>query len=524
MTAQPPAKKKRTYTKRARRDPIPSEAGSPAPSDTEGRPKGPKRSGSGAVRRVVIQQRLEAAIAIGQEPQFCSHCGAIDTPTWRKLYVKTVDGQPTDLDSQEAEGEKVGVEAIEWDPDTSEVTKFVVRKVMKVKKDSDVGEGFETYDVCNPCGLWFNKHRKMRPSERWNKEVLNRRSKKQRLNSGEEPATDGLEPPSEAFFTDQIIPEDALESEGSSNDPQLRPDAGSMGKQPPPAKRPRASSMQPQPRRRSGNGMNASQLDAALTRAVQSSPVPFRGSQDSPIEISPTPKPTRRLLFPSPRRDGEVKSLDDNGQASLNATPPSKSKTPGSTSTLKAVDFATDADVNVFEAFTSLDVDKENLDPAVDVDGDLMHLFEGSPTAVFKTPGKTPSKRNTTTPRSQRTLDHLLKTPTPSSRQRKPTSTPRATLPNDFLTSPSSSRYFLRSTPSRAERTPARSSPHAIATGHEMTPFSRHLAQILSDANEVAVFTSPSRALDFGDLPSFATPGGKSDGAGDMGWMDEMLA
>ena len=146
-----------------------------------------------------------------------------------------------------------------------------------------------------------------------------------------------------------------------------------------------------------------------------------------------------------------------------------------------------------------------------------MRLFEGSPTAVFKTPGKTPAK-TAMTPRSQRHFEHLLKTPTPASRKRKPLSpNPNAANAsaaiNDFMTSPSSTRYFLRSTPSRQERTPGRqgSSPNlgSEATGNEMTPFSRHIAQMLSEANTsgIGAFTSPARALDFSDLPTFTTPG-----------------
>ena len=260
--------------------------------------------------------------------------------------------------------------------------------------------------------------------------------------------------------------------------------------------------MQAQMTRRGSDqeGLNASELDAALTRTVQSSPA-FNGSQQSPIEIEDlTPRPTRRLLFPSPRRDGEVKSLDDNGQATLKSFSPQKSMTkPGLDLTFEQTS------TNIFEAFT---FDKENLAPPVDgtMDDDLSYLFEGSPSGLFKTPFKTPTK---STPRS---LQHLTKTPTPASRKRNPLS-PNANATNganhgnvnDFMTSPSSSRYFLRSTPSRISRTP-RSGNDAYT--QDVSPWSRQLAQMLSDANDpAATFTSSNQQFEFSDLPTFTTPG-----------------
>ncbi|KAK3066172.1 hypothetical protein LTR53_017588, partial [Teratosphaeriaceae sp. CCFEE 6253] len=407
----PPPKGK--STKRPRADANGSEAGSPAPSDTEGQPSLPGRSGSGAQRRTVMQ-RLEASLAKNEMPTHCIHCGAIETPVWRKLWVRVYDGKPSPLDEAEGEGETIGLETLEHDPETNEVTKFMVRKSMKRSQQSRPGEGFEGVTVCNPCGLWFNKFRNMRPPEKWHRKTGGRRPKQLKNPAGGDGfATDGLEPPSEAFFTDAVGPEDAVDDEPSLHDTQLDGTGPGLQMQWPQVARKRANSLQPLSRRRSSDGMNASQLDAALTRAVQSSPVPFRGSQHSPIEIPDiTPRPIRRLLFPSPRHNGEVKSLDDNGQASLNATSPAgKGSASKQSDLLKAGVMVEDMNVNVFDAFT---FDKENADPAMDLDDDLMRLFEGSPLAMAKMPGKTPL-RTTMTPRSQRQFEHLLNTPTPAS-------------------------------------------------------------------------------------------------------------
>nr|POF14100.1 hypothetical protein CFP56_03124 [Quercus suber] len=531
--SQNPEQPRRKPLKRSRTQ-AESEAGSPAPSDNESRPRGPKRSGSGATRRMVIQDRLEQSLASGEAPQFCAHCGAIETPTWRRLYVKYVNGKPSPLDEAEGEGETIGVEATETDGETGEVVRFVIRKSLKRDKNSRLpkpGEDFEDTTLCNPCGLWFNKTRTMRPSDRWGKKPNSRKSKKSRLGESVGMSTDGIEPQSEAFFTDAIessesyddIPGDEISSSNTDDD----------GKKPAPIERLRATSLQPEQQGHDGGNdkWNASRLDAALSRQVQSSPLRF-GSKASPIEIDElTPKPTRRLLFPSPRKDGEVKSLDDNGQSSLNATPPQgKAGAQSSTSSSKLSLSAVNTDVNVFEAFTC---DKENMGLHLDHFDALAGLFEGSPSSMFKTPRKTPSKN--TTPDSRNRIDNLLKTPTPASRKRKPLSTDKnasnigptslanaaAAAMNDFMTSPSSSRYFLRSTPSRAGRTPGRSNN----SGHDLvSPFSRQLAEMLSDSNEpLAPYTSPSRGsggpFDFSDLPTFTTPGRQMDWTG----IDEML-
>lgn len=479
-------------------------------------------------------------------PTYCNHCGAIETPTWRKLYVKHVNGKPSPLDEVEGEGETIGVEPVEWSPETGEVTRFVIRKSMKKTRDSTPGKGFEDTTLCNPCGLWFNKFRSMRPPEKWHRKTTSRRSKKQKDEGPDSMMTDAMEPRSEAFFTDNLgqdesaeipdLPEESTTESFDENQPHQAP-----------IRRLRANSMQPAPRLRSGGGgMNTSQLDAALMRAVQSSPVRFHGSQESPIEIPDiTPKPTRRLLFPSPRQAGKMKSLDDNAQASLSATSPSRKNDGGNFGMPEKGDIAGHHDeVNVFEAFT---FDKENVAPEADLDDGLAHLFEGSPTTVFKTPRKTPSKIPSLTPRSQLQLNHLLKTPTPPSRKRAPLSSKPNTAENatvtgqpihDFMTSPTSSRYFLRSTPSRQGRSPAsvRGNQHNVALSYDggpcndMTPFSRHLAQMLSDANDSAsatTFTSPCRSsgLDFaglGDMHAFAIPA--RDGGIDWSQMGDILS
>ncbi|KJX99233.1 hypothetical protein TI39_contig368g00002 [Zymoseptoria brevis] len=505
-------KQKRKPLQRSRTTYNESEAGSPAPSDTEGRPRGQARSGSAAPRRKIIEQRLQASIANGEMPQFCTHCGAIETPTWRKIYVNKGEGKPSPLDYVEGEGETIGVEITETDEVTNAPLKYVIRKCMKKTKLFSPGQGFEETIVCNPCGLWFTKTRKMRPADKWHRKSNSRKSRKAK--GDESLLTDGVEPQSDAFFTDQITLEDDAE-DGEAVEEATADSSEPPADQPARRNRPRAISMQSQVRRASGadGGNGRIRRDAAMMRATQSSPVRLRGSQASPIELEETPvKPTRRLLFPSPRRDGEEKSLDDGKSAArksnLSSPPLPSEKTVKAAA--KSVTIAEQTDINVFEVFTN---DQENLPPPLDNDENYDDLFDGSPGTIFKSPflRRTPSKR---TPTSQKVkhFDDLLKTPKQSTRKRKAlTENPNCANNPDLdaiLISPSASRYFLRSTPSRVERTPG---GRSVSGGSqrapvEMSPFSRHLSQMLGDATGTSepAFTSPSQQqFDFSDLPTF---------------------
>lgn len=505
--ASAPPAKKRQMTNRARSAHPDSEAGSPAPSDTEGRPAGPNRSGSGAQRRKIIEQRMHDAVAKGEMPQYCVHCGAIETPTWRRLYFKIMDGKPCKLDSVEGEGETVAVSPLEWD-EAGEVSKFIIRKSMKKAVKDAAGPGFEEIMICNPCGLWFKKNRNMRPKDKWGKKSGPRKSRKNRM--GEiGVATDSVEPESEAFFTDAMMPEDGT-AEVVSEAPQA---VATMETHPMQHTRPRSHSMQAQHRVENTAQWDSTQLDAALQRAIQSSPGRFQGSQDSPIEVDDlTPKPTRRMLFPSPRKDGQMKAVDDHvaSEKPNSPTESEKQKLPSAA--------IGQNDVAIFDAFL---FDKENMPPPFDDDDELAHLFDGSPTAHFRTPGKTP--RKTPHKSSQPSIDQLLKTPTPASRKRK-LLTPSAAAANnanqngngnadnDFMTSPGSSRYFLRSTPTRLANTPGRRSALGSDHSQQASPFSRHLSQLLNNATGGSgdCFNSPNGgmgALDFDNLPTFTTPG-----------------
>ncbi|GAB7345609.1 hypothetical protein MBLNU457_3908t1 [Dothideomycetes sp. NU457] len=478
------------------------------------------RSGSGAKRKKVIQDNLARAVASGAMPMFCANCGAIETPTWRTLHVKTVQGCPDDYVNPDPEtATTTGIEVIDREKDSDKVTKYRIIKSMRKSRDRVQMHGYETMSVCNPCGLWFNKFKYMRPEDKWNSRPRAKKNRQVRNNGLQ---SDMVEPqsdyPQSGLWTDAMQPDDtneetekASEEPEDSDEPQMPP--------PPITNRPRASSMQGQSRRAvSQDQWDSATLEAALQRAIQSSPARLLGTQESPIELEddPTPKPTRRLLFPSPRKDGEVKSLDDScismGQG-------------------KQLNSKDDTSVNdPFQIGTSA-TDKENL-PPFDVDDDLAHLFEVSPSAYLKTPVKyTPQK--TPTSKSMAQFEALLATPTPSRRNISggsvTTRTPNRGL-DPFLPTFSSSetRNLFPVTPSRNISNSITSpSPNREV----MTPFTRQLTEFLngsakgdsqglgmnfglhvtSSSSRVgsgALFGTPDKhGFDFSDMPTFMTPG-----------------
>lgn len=124
-----------------------SEAASPAPTDDGILPKQP-RSGSGAKRKKTIQDKLVQAIAQGELPAFCGHCGSIETPTWRALFTKVIEGSPSEL-GPELDGVTMGTEIIDRDQDTGKITKYRIIKSTRKGKDPLEVKGYDALQVCN---------------------------------------------------------------------------------------------------------------------------------------------------------------------------------------------------------------------------------------------------------------------------------------------------------------------------------------------------------------------------------------
>ncbi|OCL09590.1 hypothetical protein AOQ84DRAFT_388075 [Glonium stellatum] len=433
------------------------------------------RSGSGARRSNHIKEKLESSVAAGQMPPYCHNCGEIQTPTWRKAYTRLEQGSPDDLETSSEEYGIVGFEIVKGGDGEDILQQYRIFKQSLTSDERDSGT-FQMLQLCNPCGLWFNKKGSMRPPEIWEKaaekaadksgEKIKRKrtkpvekvSRKRRQGNQTDSRFEASQEPPSSNFTNQLITKEAKEA-------LFRPQHQSEPSETSRTTRPRASSVQPSSHATS----NTNQLDdttavAALRRAIQSSPAGFLGTKHSPIELEPdlTPTPTRRLLFPSPRKEGEIKTLGD-----LAKSESLKLIGTGSTSHKKSL--TTDPDSNGLE-----ENDKENCPPLLEGQDDLAHLFEDHETITLQT-----------TPRSGHSFSELLKTPTPKSGRN--TLTPRRF--------PGTSGDLLGfDTPSRGMRG---------GTLAPMTPFTAQLNQLLSDG----LASSPSHGFDFSAFSTFDTPG-----------------
>lgn len=113
---------------------------------------GPQRSGSGAKRRKAIQKRLVSAVSSGETPPFCEHCGAIETPTWRKAWGKTITGSLDHVRVSDEEGGIIAIREVKKD-EAGNVVSFGVLK--KSLLDSD--EDFKEVQFCNRQWNRFGK-------------------------------------------------------------------------------------------------------------------------------------------------------------------------------------------------------------------------------------------------------------------------------------------------------------------------------------------------------------------------------
>ena len=203
---------------------------------------------------------------------------------------------------------------------------------------------------------------------------------------------------------------------------------------------------------------------AALERAIKSSPHKFHGTQHVPIEVEDdlTPQPTRRVLFPSPTQSEDVNSRRNSMVQSIGC----KDNRPSRRSRTNSLSQA----------------NKENCPPQTE-QSELNQIFEGDHQPLIRSTTPTPASSNRGT---------TLKTP-----NRSPSRLPPTT--GDFFSS--AAKALLRP-PSTPKRTPTKDSQPL----GEMTPFTAHLNQLLSDANN----GSPgSQNFDFPSLPSLRNTPGK---------------
>ena len=101
-------------------------------------------AGSGVRRKQAIQSKLASSVAAGEMPPFCENCGAIETPTWRKAWVKIHCGSPEHVVISEEEGGIIAWQTLQTDSDGMICLYRIVKKSV-LKTD----EGFTEILLCN---------------------------------------------------------------------------------------------------------------------------------------------------------------------------------------------------------------------------------------------------------------------------------------------------------------------------------------------------------------------------------------
>ncbi|KAH6724294.1 hypothetical protein BKA61DRAFT_464164 [Leptodontidium sp. MPI-SDFR-AT-0119] len=460
-------------------------------------------------KKASIKQKLELAIANGEMPPYCANCGAIDTPTWRKAWSQDLPGVPGYYEYSDEPGRVTTIIVLTRDAQGKPTSHKLIKKFLGPKEDQ---KDFDEFLLCNPCGIWMSKYKTQRPEDKWDSGGPQERSRGEKKRSTQRlsrprkppgpypmmPTSDANFPQSEAYFPASDANFPMSEAPGPPEGISPGDTTGTQQAAAPIEQSQRQRSTSAQPKKRL-NAMTSDAASAALRRAIQSSPARWAGTQHSPIDIEEEEDmgSTRRLLFPSPRKDASPKVL---GEVVANVAQ-------------IATDFRSPKDSMVEVEGQN----KENRPPAIeedDADAEFLQLFEQEMT-------KGDEVQRPSTPVQNSPAQNPFKTPTrptPSHRPitRSVTRSARSAKSNRSAKSPSQLLTFTR-TPIR---TPGSAARRMLSPRHNNgvfeSPFTATLNQMMSEANNQ---TSPIRndgmELDFGNLPELPQLG-QGHGHGDM--------
>jgi hypothetical protein len=303
----------------------------------------------------------------------------------------------------------------------------------------------------------MSKYKSHRPEEKWecnrNKKPAEKKRGVQRPTKPKKAKTNGsMNPTSEANYLQSEAYFPQSEAVGPTEDVSQDQQAG----------RQRSTSARPVKRL---HAMTSDAASAALRRALQSSPARWAGTAHSPIDVEEEDLgSTRRLLFPSPRKDGSPKAL---GEIATNVV-------------TIATDFRSPKEAAVEV------LNKENCRPAADEDdceAEILRLFEEEMARPTTPVGKSPTQNPFKTP-TRPTPNHRPITRSVSRSIRS------AKSPGQLL--------LFQKTPSK---TPGSCARRRSPRNHNFeSPFTATLNQIMSDANE-RHSSSRGMQLDFSNLP-----------------------
>lgn len=432
-----------------------------------------KRSAMG--KKQTIRLRLEDAISRGEMPPFCSNCGAIETPAWRKAWAQERKGDPGYHEYSDEAGRVTAIEIVERDEGGKPVAYRLIKKSLAAADDK---AAFAEILMCNPCGIWMSKYKSQRPEDRWGKDP-NQPAGERKKRGGSKPrksvAGQAMMPTSEAnFYSDALAPPDNYAS-GAAPQQDIHVSTATTTTTIHTRLSQRGGSVQPP---KHITALKDTAAAASLRRAIQSSPARWMGTtRHTPIEVEDELGATRRLLFPSPRKDDSPKSLGD-------------------LATSFSADFAPPPPPGTGNC------NKENHPP--ELDDDLAALFgedplrTSRPTTPTRLPPSNPFKTPTRPTPSHRPITRSISRSAKSARSRR----------GDMLP---------QRTPTRSTPATRRSPRHRNAV--QESPFTATLNRLLSETGEDGhngaqggydTGRSPSRnldlGLDFSALPDLAHP------------------
>lgn len=431
------------------------------------------RSNKNHVKKHAIKQRLEAAIMNGEMPPYCSNCGAIETPTWRKIWVQEKEGVPEYCEYSVEPGKVTAIEILRRDADEKPTLHRLIKK--NIGGDDDKTKWQELL-LCNPCGIWLTKCKSHRPQDRWDRDASRLGQERRKRNSGRSTSrpkrsrakSDGLlNPTSDAYFhTDALAP--------------MEPSS---------------------PKQQEGEVVSETQQDqdmghreeASASLDAQSNPGSTRsrasrgsGTVMSPIDVEfdDAVGSTKRLLFPSPRKEGVLKTL---GELDVNVVQTPDDCRPKGISDGKE-NLATTSTDNQYSEDD--DIDALFKSPTVARPcTPLPNANAETPKEPFKTPTRPMSSHRPITRSISRSIRSVRSAASPGQKivvLRTPTMTPRATF----------------GFPGSAGR---RRSPRNHQGEFELfdTPISRTISQMFSDGTGYG-----ENDLDLSNLPCLDGNGG----------------
>ena len=97
-------------------------------------------------KKQMIKDKLSEAVARGELPTYCVNCGAIETPTWRKMYYQEHKGMPPFIETSKEPGRVVSVDVLDRDT-KGQPSRY--RYVKKTLSEEDIREDWQETTLCN---------------------------------------------------------------------------------------------------------------------------------------------------------------------------------------------------------------------------------------------------------------------------------------------------------------------------------------------------------------------------------------